>query len=86
MAEGVDTIARHTFSKERQPQAMSDTISLISHPSKIMHLVNLNQLKALAEELLAEEQVGLDLASRLEHSRTGLQKSRHHREVPTTPA
>ena len=56
MAEGVDTIARHTFSKERQPQAMSDTISLISHPSKIMLGVILNQLKAKAEELLAEEQ------------------------------
>ena len=58
MAEGVDTIARHTFSKERQPQAMSDTISLISHPSKIMLGVILNQLKAKAEELLAEEQAG----------------------------
>ena len=58
MAEGVDTIARHTFSKERQPQAMSDTISLISHPSKIMLGVILNQLKAKAEELLAEEQTG----------------------------
>ena len=24
MAKGVDTIARHTFTKERQPQAMSE--------------------------------------------------------------
>ena len=24
MAEGVDTIARHTFTKERQPRAMSE--------------------------------------------------------------
>ena len=36
----------------------SDTISLISHPSKIMLGVILNQLKAKAEELLAEEQAG----------------------------
>ena len=31
-------------------------ISLISHPSKILFQVNLNRLKAKAEELLAEEQ------------------------------
>ena len=24
MAEGVDTVVRHTFTKERQPQAMSE--------------------------------------------------------------
>ena len=34
------------------------TISLISHPSKIMLRVILNQLKANSEELLAEEQAG----------------------------
>ena len=38
------------------------TISLISHPNKIMHSVILNQLKSLAKELLAEEQAGLDQA------------------------
>ena len=38
MAEGVDTIARPTFTKERQPQAMSELfISLISLPIKIMY-------------------------------------------------
>ena len=34
------------------------TISLISHPSKVMLRVILNRLKAKAEELLAEEQAG----------------------------
>ena len=34
------------------------TISLISHPSKIMLQIILSQLKAKAEELLAEEQAG----------------------------
>ena len=35
------------------------TISLISHPSKIMLLVILNRLEAKAEELLAEDQAVL---------------------------
>ena len=52
MAEGVDTIARHVFTKERQPQ------SLISNPCKIMLRVILDRLKAKAKELLAEEQAG----------------------------
>ena len=34
------------------------TISLISHPSKIMLRIILNRLKTKAEELLAEEQAG----------------------------
>ena len=34
------------------------TISLVSHPSKIMLRVILSRLKAMAEELLAEEQAG----------------------------
>ena len=58
MTEEMDTIACPTFTKERQPQALSDlrTINLISHPSKIMLWVILNQLRIKAEELLAEEQ------------------------------
>ena len=60
MAEGVDTIARHIFTKERQSQAIQKyhAISLISHSSKIMLRVSLSLLKAKAEELLAEEQAG----------------------------
>ena len=34
------------------------TISLISHPSKVMLRIILNRLKTIAEELLAEEQAG----------------------------
>ena len=34
------------------------TISLISHPSKIMFRIILNRLKTKAEELLAEDQTG----------------------------
>ena len=55
MVKGVDTIAYHTFTKERQPQAMSE---LSYHPGKIMLRVILNLLKAKAEELPAEEQAG----------------------------
>ena len=46
--EGVDTIARHTFTEEWQPQALSELSyhSLISHPSEIMLLLVLNLLKA----------------------------------------
>ena len=38
MAEGVATIACHTFTKERQPEAVSEVSyhQLISHPTKIM--------------------------------------------------
>ena len=57
IAEGVVTIGRHTFTKERQPEAMS---KLSYHqpkqpPSKIMFRVIRNRLKAKAEELLAEQ-------------------------------
>ena len=37
------------------------TISLISHPNKIMLRIVLSRLKAKAEELLAEEQAGFRL-------------------------
>ena len=66
MAKKVDTIGRHTTTKERQPQAMSEyeyvvffcvfTISLINHPSKVILQVVLSRLKATAGEPLAEEQ------------------------------
>ena len=86
MADGVDIIARHTFTKEREPQAMSELsyLRLISHPSKILLRVIFNRLKAKADELLAEEQAVVE--TRPEHNRTDLQQSSHHREAPTTPA
>ena len=60
MAEGVDSIARHTFTKEINLKQRQNyrTISLISHSSKTTVLVILNRLKAEAEELLAEDQAG----------------------------
>ena len=59
MAEEVDTIDCHTFTKERQPHPTSKlSYSLISHPGKIMCRVILTQLKTKTEELLAEEQAG----------------------------
>ena len=63
MAEGVGTIACHTFTKERHSQNLKQCqnyhiFSLTGHPSKIMLRVILNRLKAKAEELLAEGQAG----------------------------
>ena len=61
MAEGVDTIARHTLTKKgilKQCQNYC-TISLISHPSKSILRGVLGPLEAKAEELLAREQAGL---------------------------
>ena len=60
------------------------TIGLISHPSKIMLCVILNQLKAKVEELPAEEEAGFRPGwSTVEQN--DLQQLSHHREVPTTP-
>ena len=55
MAERVDTIARHTLTKERQPQTKLELSyhQPNSHPSKIRLRVILNRLKAKAEEVLA---------------------------------
>ena len=60
MAEGVDTIGRHTLPKKANRRQCQNyrTISLISHPSKSMLRVILNRLKVKAEELLTEEQAG----------------------------
>ena len=60
MAERVDTVSRHIFTKQRQPQAILELsyIGLISHPRKIMIRLILNRLKAKAGELLADDQAG----------------------------
>ena len=59
--KGVDSIARHPFTKERQPQAMSKLSyhqpSQPSCPEKTMLRVVLNRLKAKFEEIEAEERV-----------------------------
>ena len=52
MAVGVDTIARHTFTKERQSQAMSE-LSYHQHYQPFS-----TAFKAKAEEQLVEEQAG----------------------------
>ena len=54
--EGMDTIARHTCTRKRQPKAISELWYLISHPSKLILRVILNRLKVKVEELLAENQ------------------------------
>ena len=60
MAKGVDVIARHTFAKKGHLKQCQNyrTISLISHPIKIMLRLILTRLKAKAEQLLAEKQIG----------------------------
>ena len=57
MAKGVDTVARHTCTKERQPRTVSE---LSYHqPSQRDHASScLQRLKTKAEELLTEEQAG----------------------------
>ena len=93
MAKRVDTIAYHTLLTQllilpnignlKQCQNYC-TISLISHPSKIMLPVILNRLEAKAEKLLAEKHACFRPGVR--HSRTYLQLLSHHREAPATPA
>ncbi|KAH3699575.1 hypothetical protein DPMN_074533 [Dreissena polymorpha] len=58
VAKGVDPVTGHTPIEKGQPQVVRElpTISIISHPSKVMLRIILNRLKSKAEELLAEEQ------------------------------
>ena len=60
MAEGVGTIARHTFNKKGNLKQCQNypTLSNISHPSSTMLRGILNRLKARAVKLMAEEQTG----------------------------
>ena len=57
------------------------TISLISHPSKVMRKIILNILQPQAEEIFAEEQ-----ASRKEHHRTNIRSQYPLREIPAASA
>ena len=83
MAEGVDTIARQTFTEERQPQALSEFSYLISYSIKIMLRVILSRLEAKAEELLAEEQAGFrrgrSTAEQIFSSRVIMERHLQHR-------
>ena len=58
MATGMVTITHHTFTKERQPQAMSElSCHQPNQPSQQDRAPGF-RLKAQAEKLLAEEQAG----------------------------
>ena len=56
----MDSIPSSHTPKERQLVAVPElrTISLISHPSKVMLKITLNRLQPQAEEIIAEEQAG----------------------------
>ena len=58
MADHMDSIPSYHTPMERQLQLCQDhrTISLISHPSKVMLKIILNRRKPQAEEIIAEEQ------------------------------
>ena len=51
--------SHHTSQKSNLQQCQNyRTISLISHPSKVMLKIILNRLKPQAEKIIAEEQAG----------------------------
>ena len=60
MAEGVDTVARHTVTKEVNLEQCQNyrAISVVRYPNKIALRVIHGRLRAKAEELLAEERTG----------------------------
>ena len=64
------------------------TISLISHPSKVMLKVILNRLQPQVEEIFAEEQKDKmsRFQSRKEHHRTNIQSQDPRREIPAASA
>ena len=60
VANTLDSVPDHHSPKERQPATMPNyrTISLISHPSKVMLRILLKRLMPQAEEIIKEEQAG----------------------------
>ena len=61
MANPLDPVpSHHTLPKKGNLQLCQNyrTISLISHPSKVMLKIILNRLKPQAEKIIAEEQAG----------------------------
>ena len=83
MAKGVDKIAHHTFTKERQPQAMTEiSCHQPDQPSEEDHAPSYPQLKAKAEELLTEKQAGfkpgLSTVEQIFNSQVILEKHLQH--------
>ena len=67
MAQRMDSIHEHSIPQRKGNLRLYKkyrTISLISHPSKMMLRVILNRLKGKAEQILAEEQAGLSAGRR----------------------
>ena len=60
MANPMDPVLSHHTPKKGNLQQCQNyrTISLISHPSKVMLKIILNRLKPQAEKIIAEEQAG----------------------------
>ena len=54
----MDPVLSHHTSQERHQCQNYRSISLISHPSKVMLKIILNRLKPQAEKIIAEEQAG----------------------------
>ena len=81
MAEGVNTIACHIFTKQRQPLAISElSYHQPNQQSQIPHPLIYSQLT---------QGQGWGTAGRRprqQHNRTDLQQLSHPREAPTTPA
>ena len=90
MAEGVDTIARHTFNKEWQPQAMSELSYCQPYqPSQQDHAPSYPfRTQGQAEELLAEEQAGFrpgwSTVEQIFNSQVIMEKHLHHVICSTT--
>ena len=61
MANPMDPVlSHHTFKKGNPHQCQNNrTVSLISHPSKVMLKIVPSRLKPQAEKIIAEEQVGV---------------------------
>ena len=86
MADHMDSIPSYHTPKERQLSAVPElrTISLFSHPSKVMLKIILNRLQPPTEEIIAEEQAGF----RAGRSTTekNIQSPDPRREIPAASA
>ena len=81
MAEGVDTMVRHTFTKQRHPRATLElSYDQPNQPSQQDHALSYPQPKA--EELLAEEQAkfrsGRSIVGKIFNSRVIMEKPLQH--------
>ena len=86
MAEGVDTIARHTFTKERQLQSMSElSYRQRNQPSQQVHAPTYPQPTRSQGRGTPGRRTSRS-ETRSEHSRTSLQDLSRCREAATIPA